>query len=85
MAFNTGTVSVAATATLIIASNTSQKRRNIKNVGSQTVYLGSDSSVTTSNGFPLRALESINIGDFNGTIYGIVASSTNNVVFYEDQ
>src|SRR5690349_15709058 len=41
------------TARQIAASNSSRKRLTIRNVGSVTVYLGYDSSVTTSNGTPL--------------------------------
>jgi len=84
MAFNTGTISITTTATLIIASNTSQIKRMLQNKDVATVYIGSDNSVTTVNGFPIQPGETLNIGDFNGTIYGIVAAGTNDIYFTED-
>lgn len=85
MAFNTGTVNVTTSATLILASNTLQKRRVIKNIGSVTVFIGSNNSVTSSTGFPLDTNNELQIGDFNGTIYGITASSSSDVIFTEDE
>lgn len=85
MAFSAGTVSIATSATQILALNTSQKKRLITNVGSATIFIGSNNSVTTSNGFPLLVGENLNIGDFNGTVYGIVASGSEDLDFLEDE
>lgn len=41
------------TASSIIGANATRKVASIYNAGSQTVYLGNTSGVTTSNGFPL--------------------------------
>jgi len=81
------TVTVADTATQILAANARRKGCLIRNNSSQTVYLGFDSSVTTSNGLPLGANETLmNSGQFEayrGAIYGIVASSTSDVRYWD--
>lgn len=85
MAFGTNTINVTTSATLIIAANTNQKKRNLKNVGSETVFVGSDNSVTVADGFPVLPQEELNFGDFNGTLYGIVTTSDADVDITEDQ
>jgi len=86
MSFSTNTINVqTASPSLLLSSNTSQKKRNIKNVGNETIYLGSDNSVTTSNGFPLDSDDEINISDFNGTVYGIATTNITNVDVIEDE
>ena len=85
MAFNTGTINVSTTATLIIASNVDEQNRLIENVGSETIYIGGDNSVLTTTGFPLEADEVLDFGVYTGDIYGIVSTSTSNVHFMEDE
>jgi hypothetical protein len=82
------TVTVAATATLIgdQAGHVAPLRQVVKNVGSQTVFLG-DATVTTSGGtagYPLGAGESIVVALFAGDkLYGRVAATTANVSVLE--
>jgi len=85
MGFNSGTVTVTTSATSILVTNTSQKSRSLKNTGTETVFIGSNNSVTDGTGFPVEASELLEIGDFNGTIYGIVTTSTTTVDFIEDE
>lgn len=55
----------------------------IKNTGANTIYLGS-STVTTANGYPLAANESISLELEDVVImYGIVAANTETVNIIE--
>jgi len=84
MATNYDQVSVGTTATTIISSNTNAKTRKIENIGSNTVYVGGDTSITTSNSFPIEPGETLDISDFTGVVYGIVAASTEDVSYIEE-
>jgi hypothetical protein len=81
------TVSVGSTATLILAANLERRGSLLFNNSNQTVYLGMDVGVTTSNGFPLLSNASMqNSGPnavWKGVIYGIVSSSTADCRFWE--
>lgn len=88
MATTYNNVSVGTSATLIIAANEDRKVLSIANdEASATVYIGPDASITTSNGLPLYAG---NVQDntkthglWAGPIYGIVASGTADVRYWE--
>lgn len=84
MSFTTKIVTVQTTATSILSLNSSQKKRMIKNIGDNTIFIGSDDSVTTSNGYPLDVLESINISDYHGEVYGISEADTEVTVFEDE-
>lgn len=81
------TVTVGSTATLIIAANNNRKGLIICNNGSASLFFGPNASITTSNAMPLAAaayfITSGEREDFRGAIYGIVASSTNDVRYWE--
>lgn len=49
---------------------------SMANKSGVTVYLGRDSSVTTSSGFPFEADEKRSETGYHGSIYGIVASGS---------
>lgn len=88
MATSYGNISVADTATLIIAAEADRKVLSIANdEASATVYIGPDASVTTSNGLPLYAGQiqdnTKTHGLWAGPIYGIVASGTADVRYWE--
>jgi hypothetical protein len=79
---STNQISVAATATLIIAANAARKGVLVTNPStSVTVYLGL-SGVTTGTGGILPPLSSVFL-PITGAVYGIVASSTQTVSFME--
>ena len=83
-----GTITVTTAATLIIDDNTSRKEIDIVNTdNSTTVFIGQDTSVTTLNGFPVYPNQNRSkvkvLTDYMGPIYGIVASGTSNVRFWE--
>ena len=85
MADSYGSVSVVSIAggTAIIANLTSRRSVLIKNVGTAIVYIGFDSSVTSSNGMPLNPQGSLELAGVFTTrksaIHGIAASGTQDV------
>lgn len=87
MAASYNTVTVANTATLILASNNNRRGSMVMNVSSGTVYIGQNANVTTSNGFPLLQNASFSNSGQNavwkGAIYGIVASGTSDCRYWE--
>lgn len=85
MAWIGDTKTVSTIATLVLASNINQKRRELKNIGSEVIYIGSTASVTISNGFPLRPQETIVISDYNGDIYGIIETTDTLINIFEDE
>lgn len=78
-----GNTACTTTATLIMAANYERKGFVIQATDG-TVYLGDDSSVTTSTGFPLATGQSFSSSAFLGTVYGITASGTVNVRRWEE-
>ena len=81
----TGTVA----ATLIVAANTARRNLTIVSNSSAVVYYGPDASITTSNALPLygrstRDQDRIPQG-WQGPIYGIVASGTAEVRYWETE
>jgi len=86
MSFNT--VSVGTSATLIIAADNSRRFLNIVNSSSTVMYIGPDSSITTSTALTILGWQSFNIrkdfGDYKGDVYGIVASGTNDVRYWQE-
>ena len=82
--FNTNQVTVQSTATLIVAQNTGRKAVVITNLGTTAVYIGSSSSVTTSNGQLLPGVVGASISiPQTGPVWGIAASSTEAVSFMD--
>jgi hypothetical protein len=70
-----------------MAANNERKGSIIVNNGSVTIYLGMDASVTSSNGLTLLAGEKFNNSGQNavwkGNIYGITASSSSDIRYWE--
>lgn len=83
-----GSRTVLTTATLIVSAN--EKRRNLSITNSSlygVVYIGPDSSITTATGLPLyenstRDQDRVPEG-YLGPVYGIVASGTADVRYWE--
>lgn len=65
-----------SSASSIVAANSSRKSVTIHNAGSVTVYLGGTSGVTTSNGIPLGAGETLSDDSSTDAWYAITASGT---------
>jgi hypothetical protein len=73
---NAGQVSVAASATQLLAANSGRRVALITNThATATLYIGTTSGVTTSTGHPLPAGTSMSIS-YSGALYGITASAT---------
>jgi hypothetical protein len=77
----TGQVSIANTATLIIAANTRQGVLITNPSTTVTVYIGG-AGVTTGNGQPVLPLQSITLPVVSA-VYGIVATGTQTVSYVE--
>lgn len=83
---SSGSVNITTSATSILAAS-GRRGFVLNNTGSVIVYLGMDSSVTSSTGFPFVPKEKFQIsGDdevYKGAIYGITASGTSVVNYRE--
>jgi len=81
-------VTVTNSATKIVGANTARLSLVIENNGSVTVYIGPDTSVSSSNGIPILSSGSFQEDSggarmYQGDIYGITASSTSDVRYWE--
>ena len=83
-----GNKSIGTSATLIVSANEKRKWLKIANISSQIVYIGPDQNITTSNGFPIFEYQQFSSDKFSesylGSIYGIVASLTSNIRYWEN-
>lgn len=68
-------VSVSTSAVQIVATRNTRSELHLHNVGTDTIYIGKTSGVTTSNGFPLAGGREVTIRTTN-ILYGITASGT---------
>ncbi len=79
MANSEAAVTVTNAATLVLAANTWRRGFNVYNNGSVAIYLGFDTSVTSSNGTPVLPQASFTSDGFSpwkSNVYAITASST---------
>lgn len=87
MASSYNTITVTTAATQILPANLERRGCLIANTSNQTVYIGMDASVTTSNGLPIAANSTFSNSGPNevwkGSIYGIVAGTTADCRFWE--
>jgi hypothetical protein len=83
MSYSTNQVIVADTATSIVSANNDRIKVRIKNLGATTVFLGSNNSVTTSNGMVLLAGKEFVDSSSLTEWFGIVSSGTVNVCVEE--
>ncbi len=72
----TSKVSVGDTATPIITTNPNRKDTIIYNNGGQTVYIDNISGECTVDSFPIPSGANLELGNYQGAIYGIVSSGT---------
>ena len=84
----TATVTVAATATLIIPSNERRSSFYLLNNGAESMFIGETAATTTiAAGFPLAAASQISEDEGNnvykGPIFGIVAAATEEARYWE--
>lgn len=76
-------VSVANTATLILAANTNRNRAVIQNNSGQDVFIGA-SGVTTANGVKVLPNGALAV-ETGAAVYGIVAAATSDVRVFEER
>lgn len=76
MTISSGQIAISTSAVTAVPSNASRKVLNIKNIGSSTFYLGTDTSCTTANGFPVLSSEEFNSNDYTGVWYAIATTAT---------
>lgn len=77
------TVSVGTSATLIRAAASARDAIIVQNAhASNLLYIGTDSSVTTSNGLRVGAGESISVPT-RGNVYGIASGASTDVRYLE--
>jgi hypothetical protein len=86
VAFNT--ITITTTATKIVSANPNRQSLILANVGTGTVYLGPDDTVTKDNGVPLLQDGTFTEDDggsrmFMGDVWGIVEASTSDLRYWE--
>lgn len=68
----------------IISARSVGRRYVLRNVdASIVIYIGTTDAVTSSNGFPLKAAETLIIDNHNGEVWAIAASATPSVAIME--
>jgi hypothetical protein len=79
-----GQNALSTTQEQVLASNSSRIFAEVKNLDSSiTVYIGDDTSVTSSNGHALKAGEAFVFEGYTGAIHAIAASGTPTVSYVE--
>ena len=81
--FTTGQVNINTAATLIRATNANRVSIVIRNTGTTDMHIGT-ASVTTVNGFLVKASESITLDRNTAAIYGVVATSSVTSTYLEE-
>lgn len=76
------TVPATANGIQVLAANTSRKSAVIYNPGSVNVYIAQTNAVTTSSGY-IPPNSAMNITDYSGAVFGIVATGTQAVSVIE--
>lgn len=80
-------VTISSTATNILPADNNRRGFMITNNGGNIVYIGFDSSVTSSNGIQILPQDKFDLtGEHNvykGAVWGITASSTSDVRYWE--
>lgn len=84
--FGYGNLSIGTSSSIVIVSDNARKAAIIYNNGSAVVYLGMDSTVTTTNGLPIlpqASLETANrYGGWRGDIYAISGSPSQDIRYW---
>ena len=93
MAYGAITVPATANGIQIVAKNLSRIQILLYNNSAVTIFLGEDTNVTTSNGYPFLSGREKTIGfngdadafplSYRGAIYGIVATATADLRYWE--
>jgi len=85
-AYDTITITTSATKILSQPNPGNRKSGLVTNISTGTVYIGFDTSVTTSNGIPLIQYSVWETNEpycYQGNVYGIIGSGTADVRYEE--
>ena len=81
------TVTVATTATVIVAADSKRQGLIVTNESSAKLFFGPDDSITTANATSLAAGGTLVMSNpaemYRGVIYGIVAADTSDIRYFE--
>jgi len=78
---NVAKVTMTTTSAVIVGLNANRKSVILKNVGTQTVYVGT--SLATLNHFMLDAGESLTLENYTGQLAGITSTGTSEIRYFE--
>ena len=83
-------VSMTTAAALIIASNANRKQLMIKNMGSDTVYIGDantvvDTADNANGGYKITMDQILYLDDYTGDVYGICAGGETATIAYVEE
>jgi hypothetical protein len=77
-------VSIGTSAAQIVDGTSMRRSVVVQNAhASNVLYVGANSSVTTSNGIKIAAGDSISFNDYVGTLYGIASGASTDVRVFE--
>ncbi len=83
-AFSTGQATATATATQIVAAFPSRSGITITNAGTTDVYIGENSSVTTTTGHLLTGTKGASLSfATTGAIYGVTSGGSATVTYLQ--
>lgn len=71
---NGATVTVTATAGTVASADSNRDKIILTNLSSNSIYIGSNNSVTVDTGIPIRAGEQFVLENFTGALFGITSS-----------
>lgn len=77
------TVTIGTSASLVVDQREVRTGVVVYNNGSATIYLGTDSSVTTSNGLPVAIGASGSLDGYMGPVYAISGTASQDVRYLE--
>jgi hypothetical protein len=69
-------VTLSSTAQRIVLPKRTRCSVVVRNTGSNTAYVGSNPSVTTSTGFLIYPDEQLDLSDYMGELWGVASPST---------
>lgn len=75
---------LSTSAKQILAANANRRFSEVKNMdASIIVYVGKDNSVTSGNGYPIKAGEAFDFEGYAGAIFAVAASGTPTLAYIE--
>ena len=85
MSMTNNQASITEAAGQVVAANANRIKVTLRNTGANTVYIGFDASVTSSNGFTLVANSSLTDSSSLASIYAICAAGKTSTISYVEE